>query len=135
MPIVPLYLVRQNLFRDRRKPGFIRYGVREAVHAARDRFTPRYAHRHSDDEVSDWFREAGYTQLERVSEQERESFIPPAYVVGVGVQGVRTAAVAELAKRRLVPSQLSDGITGRSVPPVRVSMALVRISWRPPAPL
>ena len=25
MPIVPLYLVRQNLFRDRRKPGFIKY--------------------------------------------------------------------------------------------------------------
>jgi uncharacterized protein YbaR (Trm112 family)/ubiquinone/menaquinone biosynthesis C-methylase UbiE len=98
MPIVPLYLVRQNLFRDRRKPGFIRYGVREAIHAARDRFTPRYAHRHSDDEVSGWFREAGYTQLERVSEQEHESFVPPAYVVGVGVQGVRTSTVAELAK-------------------------------------
>jgi uncharacterized protein YbaR (Trm112 family)/ubiquinone/menaquinone biosynthesis C-methylase UbiE len=99
MPVVPLYLVRQNLFRDRRKPGFVRYGPREALHAARDRLTPRYAHRHSDDEVSGWFREAGYTQLERVSEQEHESFIPPAYVAGVGVQGVRTSlAVAELAK-------------------------------------
>ena len=97
MPVVPFYLVRQNLFRDRRKPGFIRYGPREAIHAARDRFTPRYAHRHSDDEVSDWFREAGYAQLERVSEQEHESFVPPAYVVGVGVQGVRTSpAMAEL---------------------------------------
>jgi hypothetical protein len=97
MPIVPFYLVRQNLFRDRRKPGFIRYGPREAIHAARDRFTPRYAHRHSDDEVSGWFREAGYAQLQCVSEQEHESFVPPMYVVGVGVQGVRISpAMAEL---------------------------------------
>jgi hypothetical protein len=39
----------------------------------------------------------GYAQLERVSEQEHKSFVPPAYVVGVEVQGVRTGAVAELA--------------------------------------
>jgi uncharacterized protein YbaR (Trm112 family)/ubiquinone/menaquinone biosynthesis C-methylase UbiE len=99
-PIVPLYLLRQNLFGDRKKPGFIRYGVREALHAARDRFTPRYAHRHSDDEVSGWFQDAGYSQLERVSEREHESFVPPAYVLGVGVQGVRTsdALDADLAK-------------------------------------
>jgi uncharacterized protein YbaR (Trm112 family)/SAM-dependent methyltransferase len=99
MPIVPFYLVRQNLFSDRRRPGFIRYGLREALHAARDRFTPRYAHRHSDDEVSGWFREAGYSELQCVSEREHESFVPEAYVQGVGVEGVRTSVVeTDLAK-------------------------------------
>jgi hypothetical protein len=99
MPIVPFYLVRQNLFSDRRQPGFIKYGLREALHAARDRFTPRYAHRHSDDEVSGWFREAGYSELQCVSEREHESFVPEAYVQGVGVEGVRTSVVeTDLAK-------------------------------------
>ena len=73
IPVVPLYLVRQNLFRDRRKPGFVRYGLREAVHAGRDRLTPRYAHRHSDDEVSGWIRDAGYTQLQRVTRKNTKA--------------------------------------------------------------
>jgi ubiquinone/menaquinone biosynthesis C-methylase UbiE/uncharacterized protein YbaR (Trm112 family) len=30
------------------------------VHAARDRFTPKYAHRHEASEVADWFRRAGF---------------------------------------------------------------------------
>src|SRR5262249_54780067 len=58
LPIVPFSLLRQNLFLDRREVGFIKYGVREALHAARDRFTPRYIHRHSEEEVRRWFSEA-----------------------------------------------------------------------------
>lgn len=89
MPVVPLYLARQNLSRDRRAPGFIRYGFRESLHAARDRLTPRYAHRHSDEEVCGWFRDAGYDELQCLSERERESFVPLEYVVGTGVLGVK----------------------------------------------
>jgi uncharacterized protein YbaR (Trm112 family)/SAM-dependent methyltransferase len=91
-PFIPLYLLRQNFFSDRKKPGFVRYGRREALHAARDRLTPRYANRHSDEEVCSWFREAGYRDLQRVSEREHKSFVPLEYMVGTGVQGVRTAA-------------------------------------------
>jgi uncharacterized protein YbaR (Trm112 family)/SAM-dependent methyltransferase len=90
VPVVPLYLARQNLSRDRRAPGFIRYGFREALHAARDRLTPRYAHRHSEAEVCGWFRDAGYDELQCLSERERESFVPLEYVTATGVQGVRT---------------------------------------------
>ena len=43
LPIVPLYLLHQNLLVKRRGSAFIKYGWRESIHAARDRFTPRYA--------------------------------------------------------------------------------------------
>ena len=89
MPTVPLYLMRQNVLRDRGEAGLIRYGFREALHAARDRLTPRYAHRHSEDEVCGWFRDAGYGQLQCLSQRERESFVPLPYVVATGVLGVR----------------------------------------------
>jgi len=89
LPIIPFYLVRQNVFRDRRKAGSIGYGLREALHAARDRFTPRYVHRHTDEEVCSWFVEAGYTQLQCLSKRERQDFIPIAYQLATAVDGIR----------------------------------------------
>src|SRR5438128_1869255 len=49
LPITLLYLIHQNLLVRRRNSRVIKYGWRESIHAARDRFTPRYAHRHSED--------------------------------------------------------------------------------------
>jgi SAM-dependent methyltransferase len=37
-----------------------------ALHSARDRFTPRYAHRHEASQVVEWFREAGFEGIEVV---------------------------------------------------------------------
>lgn len=91
LPILPLYLVRQNLLVDRssRSPGNIKYGLREALHAARDRFTPRYVHRHTDEEVRRWFSEAGYTELQSVNKRERPDFVPPSFVLATAVDGIR----------------------------------------------
>jgi len=90
LPIVPLYVIRQNLFRDRGDPGFIEYGFREALHAARDRFTPRYVHRHTNEEVYRWFSEAGYADLQFVNNRERPNFVPVASVLATGVDGIRS---------------------------------------------
>jgi ubiquinone/menaquinone biosynthesis C-methylase UbiE/uncharacterized protein YbaR (Trm112 family) len=57
------------------------------VHAARDRFTPRYAHRHEAGEVTQWFRRAGFAQTEILDWR----IMPPAehddYRRNIGVRG------------------------------------------------
>lgn len=90
LPIIPLYLLHQNLNVKRRDAGYVRYGWREAVHAARDRFTPRYVHRHTEEEVSSWFREAGYTHIQCVSQRKLPDFTPIAlFTFDTAVDGVR----------------------------------------------
>jgi SAM-dependent methyltransferase len=92
LPIVPLYLIHQNLLVKRDGSGYIKYGWREALHAARDRFTPRYVQRHSDEEVCSWFRAAGYTELQCASRRKRPAFVPVSFVTCTGVDGVRRHA-------------------------------------------
>jgi uncharacterized protein YbaR (Trm112 family)/SAM-dependent methyltransferase len=88
-PIVPLYLIHQNLFVRRRGAAYVDYGWREAMHAARDRFTPRYIHRHTEEEVSAWFHEAGYTEIQYASKRELPHFLPLSFVRNTAVDGVR----------------------------------------------
>ena len=89
-PIIPLYFVHQNFYMKRDKSSeYIKYGWRHAMHAARDRFTPRYAHRHTEKEVYEWFREAGYTEIRSVGKTERPNFVPIHFVVGTAVEGIR----------------------------------------------
>ena len=61
--------------------------VARGVHAARDRFTPKYAHRHEVQEVTGWFKRAGFDHLEVVDWK----VMPPAdhddYRRNVGVRG------------------------------------------------
>jgi uncharacterized protein YbaR (Trm112 family)/SAM-dependent methyltransferase len=89
-PIVPLYLAYENVYLRNRDNRYIKYGWREAMHAARDRFTPRYAHRHTEEEVSGWFREAGYTELQCASKRNRPDFVPIWLVLHTAVDGVRS---------------------------------------------
>lgn len=89
-PVVLLYLIHQNLG-EAGKNGRIRYGWREALHAARDRFTPRFVHRHTDEEVTSWFREAGYRDLVIASQRKRPEYVPIAFVTCAGVDGVRAS--------------------------------------------
>jgi len=49
-----------------RNPEVQPYTFQKALHAARDRFTPVYAHRHSWEQISEWFREEGFQLVERV---------------------------------------------------------------------
>ena len=57
------------------------------VHAARDRFTPRYAHRHQASEVTAWFQRAGFDRMEVLDWR----IMPPAdhddFRRNVGVRG------------------------------------------------
>jgi hypothetical protein len=89
LPLLPLYIIRQNFLEKGRGASYAHYGWREAIHAARDRFTPRYAHRHTEDEVCAWFHEAGYGELECASKRERPDFVPLAFVAAAAVNGVR----------------------------------------------
>jgi uncharacterized protein YbaR (Trm112 family)/ubiquinone/menaquinone biosynthesis C-methylase UbiE len=89
LPLVPLYMLKQFFFRP--KIGGIRYGWREALHAARDRFTPRYIHRHPNEEVVEWFNNAGYERPHCLSDREAPAFVPIAFTACTGVDGVRAA--------------------------------------------
>jgi hypothetical protein len=62
---------------------------RRAVHAARDRFTPRFAHRHSLDEVMGWFEKAGFQQVEQVNWQIMPAADQEDFRRNVGVRGIR----------------------------------------------
>jgi SAM-dependent methyltransferase/uncharacterized protein YbaR (Trm112 family) len=89
-PFVPLYMGYQALRKLTSKNGAqILYGPREAMHAARDRFAPRYIHRHSEDEVRAWFRSAGYGELVAGSERPHPDFVPEAFWACTGVEGRR----------------------------------------------
>jgi SAM-dependent methyltransferase/uncharacterized protein YbaR (Trm112 family) len=89
LPLVPLYLVNQNLLGGSRQPGSVRYGVNEALHAARDRFTPRFVHRHSNEEVGGWFRALGYDDVRYVTERPQPDYLPPSFAHCTGVDGIR----------------------------------------------
>jgi uncharacterized protein YbaR (Trm112 family)/SAM-dependent methyltransferase len=91
-PLVPLYMAHQWMRAVRHPEGAVRYGVREAMHAARDRFTPRYIHRHTEEEVRGWFRSAGYDKLSCGSDLDRPTFVPKAFTTSTGVSGVRGSA-------------------------------------------
>lgn len=88
-PLVPLYIGYQWLRTVKGGKDYVQYGVREALHAARDRFTPRYIHRHTDEEVCFWFRAAGYDDLSCDSQRVRPNFVPLAFTTNTGVNGIR----------------------------------------------
>jgi hypothetical protein len=90
LPAVPLYIAFQNLYRRRAEAGATaRYGWNEALHAARDRLTPPFAHRHSYEEVSDWFRAEQFGDLELLRDEPRPENVPETYQLNVGIRGFR----------------------------------------------
>jgi hypothetical protein len=62
------------------------------MHAARDRFTPRFAHRQSFEEVSAWFRESGFEQIEAVDWREVPAADHDDFSRNTAVRGVRAFA-------------------------------------------
>jgi hypothetical protein len=62
-PIALAYLTI-NLMRRLGDPSVQAYNLNRALHAARDRHTPRFAYRHSVAKVKEWFDDAGYGDLE-----------------------------------------------------------------------
>jgi hypothetical protein len=62
------------------------------LHAARDRFTPEFAHRQDADEVCRWFREAGYVALQVVDWRAMPSADHDDFRRNTGVRGRRAVA-------------------------------------------
>jgi uncharacterized protein YbaR (Trm112 family)/SAM-dependent methyltransferase len=88
LPIVPLYMAHQRLVAGG-AIGAIRYGFNEALHAARDRFTPRYIHRHNDAEVMGWFRACGYQDIRAASGRDVPPWLPIGFYANTGIDGTR----------------------------------------------
>jgi hypothetical protein len=63
------------------------------IHAARDRFTPRYAHRHQVNEVTGWFRRAGFDNIEVVDWKDMPAADHDDFRRNVGVRGRLSDAV------------------------------------------
>ena len=74
------------------------YNYTRALHAARDRFTPEFAHRHSDGEVCAWFREAGYVDIEVVDWRNMPSADHDDYRRNTGVRGRRAIEADTMAQ-------------------------------------
>ena len=69
LPLIPMYQVASLLGKSSGTHGTV-YSAKEALHAARDRFTPLYAHRHEVDEVAGWLKEMGFNHIHVVKENE-----------------------------------------------------------------
>jgi hypothetical protein len=66
-----------------------KYNLTRAIHAARDRFTPKYAHRHDPAEVSEWFTRLGFGEVEVVDWKLMPSVEQDDYRRNIGVRGKR----------------------------------------------
>jgi 2-polyprenyl-3-methyl-5-hydroxy-6-metoxy-1,4-benzoquinol methylase len=88
LPLVPVYQAASLLGRLSGSHGAT-YSAQQAIHAARDRFTPLYAHRHEYEEVADWYREIGLHDLHRVSGTEVSPSWAPAIERNVSIRGWR----------------------------------------------
>jgi SAM-dependent methyltransferase len=64
-----------------------RWHYRNSVHSIRDRWTPRYAHRHESDEVDGWFRADGFEPVAVDSAAYERRFGMP--LIGIGRRGSR----------------------------------------------
>lgn len=62
---------------------------RRAVHAARDRFTPRYAHRHSAEEICGWFRNNGLEGITVLDWRDMPAADQDDFRRNVGVRAAR----------------------------------------------
>jgi SAM-dependent methyltransferase len=90
-PLVPAYMAAQWLRSVRSDGSVIAYGFREALHAARDRFTPPFVHRHTEEEVGAWFQNAGFGKVTYTGRREKPDYVPVAVTACTGVSGIRGA--------------------------------------------
>jgi len=78
-----------NQLRQRRDSTVQSLTFQKALHLARDRFTPRYAHRQDASQVSQWFREAGFESVEVVDWRDIPTADQDDYRRNTGVRGAR----------------------------------------------
>jgi SAM-dependent methyltransferase/uncharacterized protein YbaR (Trm112 family) len=80
-----------NAYHRLRDPTVEKYTYANALHAARDRFTPLYAHRHDFGEVAGWFEKLGFRNVEKVDWKEMPTSNQANYRRNTGVRGKRIA--------------------------------------------
>jgi SAM-dependent methyltransferase len=68
-----------------------RYDLKRALHAARDRFTPAFAHIHETDEVRRWFERAGFARLHVLSQEEVDPASRESVAQSVAIRGIRSS--------------------------------------------
>jgi SAM-dependent methyltransferase/uncharacterized protein YbaR (Trm112 family) len=78
-----------NKLRHMRDHEVQKYDFGRAVHAARDRFTPMFAHRHEPAEVCGWFRELGFSEVEVVDWKIMPSVERDDFRRNIGIRGRR----------------------------------------------
>ena len=83
-----------NAWHRLQDPAVQRYNFQRALHAARDRFTPLYAHRHEYHEIAAWFVEAGFEKIEQVDWRAMPTANQANYRRNVGVRGRRRAGIS-----------------------------------------
>jgi uncharacterized protein YbaR (Trm112 family) len=90
-PALPFYVLYQNFYRRTQLGTHVatRYGWNEALHAARDRLTPPFAHRHTYEEVIEWFQAEMYEDLELLRDERPPEEVPDTFPLNVGIRGFR----------------------------------------------
>jgi len=85
------YVLYQNFHRRTQLGAHVAawYGWNEALHAARDRLTPPFAHRHTYEEVIEWFHAEMYQGLELLRDEQSLEGVPDTFPLNVGVRGFR----------------------------------------------
>jgi SAM-dependent methyltransferase/uncharacterized protein YbaR (Trm112 family) len=78
-----------NTFQHLRNSHIQKYNYQRALHAARDRFTPLYAHRQDYEDVSKWFQEAGFEYVQKVDWRTMPVADQDNYRRNTGVRGIR----------------------------------------------
>jgi len=78
LPLIPIYQLA-SLFGKRHGTHGSRYSAKQALHAARDRFTPLFAHKHEFDEVATWYREIGLKTIHKVAPAE----VSPSWALAI----------------------------------------------------
>lgn len=90
-----------NSVRRLRNPDMQPYTFRRAMHAARDRFTPEFAHRHEPQEVMRWFHEAGFDPVELVDWRIMPRAEQENFERNVGVRGRKPAKPAANQEKQI----------------------------------
>lgn len=88
LPTIPLYQVASLLGRRSGTHGAT-YTAQQALHAARDRFTPLFAHRHEFSEVAEWYADIGLKNIHKVTGTEVSSTWALAIERNVAIRGRR----------------------------------------------
>lgn len=86
---IALGYVGYNRLRRRWDESVQPFTFDRALHSARDRFTPRYAHRQPASQVIEWFREAGFDSIEVVDWRDIPTADQDDYRRNTGVRGAR----------------------------------------------